>query len=181
MAANLTPQYLKAQEAYRRATTKDEELKWLEVMFKELPNKFPSSAYALDAYYYQALSLYYIGSTNDLQQALEAQGALALAVQREVSLVVGALRRRVEAGDVVGLRRDDVDVLRRHGLLAELRDQRGDDVRTPARRYDDGRAVPVNRTDGCALRHNGRWIELIHDLLHTATRRDSRAAHGDFP
>ncbi len=35
-----------------------------------------------------------------VQQALEAQGALALAVQREVSLVVGALRRRVEAGDV---------------------------------------------------------------------------------
>jgi ribosome-interacting GTPase 1 len=37
MAANLTPQYLKAQEAYRRAATKDDELRWLEVMFKELP------------------------------------------------------------------------------------------------------------------------------------------------
>jgi len=37
MAANLTPQYLKAQESYRRAATKEEELKWLEVMFKELP------------------------------------------------------------------------------------------------------------------------------------------------
>jgi ribosome-interacting GTPase 1 len=37
MAVNLTPQYHKAQESYRRATTKDEELKWLEVMFKELP------------------------------------------------------------------------------------------------------------------------------------------------
>lgn len=37
MAANLTPQYLKAQEAYRRAATAEEELKWLEVMYKEIP------------------------------------------------------------------------------------------------------------------------------------------------
>src|SRR4051812_7760783 len=37
MAANLTPQYLKAQEAYRRAATTEDELKWLEVMLKELP------------------------------------------------------------------------------------------------------------------------------------------------
>lgn len=37
MAANLTPQYLKAEESYRRAQTPDEELKWLEVMLKELP------------------------------------------------------------------------------------------------------------------------------------------------
>jgi ribosome-interacting GTPase 1 len=37
MAANLTPQYLKAQEAYRRAQTAEEELKWLEVMYKEIP------------------------------------------------------------------------------------------------------------------------------------------------
>lgn len=37
MAVNLTPQYLKAQEAYRRATTTEEELKWLEVMYVELP------------------------------------------------------------------------------------------------------------------------------------------------
>jgi uncharacterized protein len=37
MAANLTPQYLKAQEAYRKAATPEEELKWLEVMFKEIP------------------------------------------------------------------------------------------------------------------------------------------------
>jgi uncharacterized protein len=37
MAANLTPQYLKAEEAYRRAATADEELKWLEVMLREMP------------------------------------------------------------------------------------------------------------------------------------------------
>lgn len=37
MAANLTPQYLKAEEAYRRAATSEEELKWLEVMLRELP------------------------------------------------------------------------------------------------------------------------------------------------
>jgi len=37
MAANLTPQYLKAQEAYRRSATADEELKWLEVMLREIP------------------------------------------------------------------------------------------------------------------------------------------------
>jgi HEAT repeat protein len=45
-------------------------------LFKELPAKFPSSTYALDAYYYQALSLYYIGSTSELQQALDALSAL---------------------------------------------------------------------------------------------------------
>src|SRR5690606_34111226 len=32
MAANLTPQYLKAEEAYRRAATTEEEIQWLEVM-----------------------------------------------------------------------------------------------------------------------------------------------------
>jgi ribosome-interacting GTPase 1 len=37
MAANLTPQYLKAQEAYRRAATTEEEIKWLEVMLREMP------------------------------------------------------------------------------------------------------------------------------------------------
>jgi len=37
MATNLTPQYHKAEEAYRRATTVDEELKWLEVMLREMP------------------------------------------------------------------------------------------------------------------------------------------------
>lgn len=37
MAANLTPQYLKAEEAYRRASTPDEELQWLEVMLREMP------------------------------------------------------------------------------------------------------------------------------------------------
>ena len=45
-------------------------------LFKDLPGKFPSSAYALDAYYYQALSLYYIGTTTDLQAALDALGSL---------------------------------------------------------------------------------------------------------
>ena len=37
MAANLTPQYLKAEENYRRASTPDEELKWLQIMFAEIP------------------------------------------------------------------------------------------------------------------------------------------------
>jgi ribosome-interacting GTPase 1 len=37
MAANLTPQYHKAEEAYRRATTTEDELKWLEVMLREIP------------------------------------------------------------------------------------------------------------------------------------------------
>ncbi|MBL9080222.1 MAG: TGS domain-containing protein [Planctomycetales bacterium] len=37
MAVNLTPQYHKAQDAYRRAASVEEELKWLEVMYKELP------------------------------------------------------------------------------------------------------------------------------------------------
>jgi len=37
MPANLTPQYLKAEEAYRRATTLEEELKCLQVMLQEIP------------------------------------------------------------------------------------------------------------------------------------------------
>jgi len=37
MATNLTPQYHKAEEQYRRAATTEEELKWLEVMFREMP------------------------------------------------------------------------------------------------------------------------------------------------
>ncbi len=37
MAANLTPQYLKAQEEYRRAATPEDELRWLQVMLKEIP------------------------------------------------------------------------------------------------------------------------------------------------
>lgn len=37
MPANLTQQYLKAEEAYRRATTPDEELKCLQVMLQEIP------------------------------------------------------------------------------------------------------------------------------------------------
>ena len=37
MAANLTPQYLKAEEQYRRATTTEDELKALEVMLREMP------------------------------------------------------------------------------------------------------------------------------------------------
>jgi uncharacterized protein len=37
MPANLTPQYLKAEEEYRRAATPEEELRALEAMFRELP------------------------------------------------------------------------------------------------------------------------------------------------
>ena len=37
MAANLTPQYLRAEEEYRRAQTPEEELRWLQVMFAEIP------------------------------------------------------------------------------------------------------------------------------------------------
>lgn len=37
MATNLTPQYHKAEEEYRRAQTTEEELKWLEVMLREMP------------------------------------------------------------------------------------------------------------------------------------------------
>ena len=37
MPANLTPQYLKAEEEYRRASTPDEELKCLQVMLAEIP------------------------------------------------------------------------------------------------------------------------------------------------
>ena len=37
MATNLTPQYHKAEEQYRRAATTEEELKWLEVMLREMP------------------------------------------------------------------------------------------------------------------------------------------------
>lgn len=37
MPANLTPQYLKAEEEYRRATSPDEELRCLEVMLREIP------------------------------------------------------------------------------------------------------------------------------------------------
>ncbi len=37
MAANLTQQYKKAEDNYRRATTPEEELKWLQVMFAEMP------------------------------------------------------------------------------------------------------------------------------------------------
>jgi uncharacterized protein len=37
MATNLTPQYHKAEEQYRRATTTEEELHWLEIMYREMP------------------------------------------------------------------------------------------------------------------------------------------------
>ena len=37
MPANLTQQYLKAEENYRRATTLEEELQCLQVMMKEIP------------------------------------------------------------------------------------------------------------------------------------------------
>ncbi len=37
MAVNLTPQYHRAEEEFRRASTPEEELRWLEEMYKELP------------------------------------------------------------------------------------------------------------------------------------------------
>lgn len=37
MATNLTPQYHKAEEEYRRAATTEEELRWLEIMYREMP------------------------------------------------------------------------------------------------------------------------------------------------
>lgn len=37
MPANLTPQYHKAEEAFRRATTPDEELRCLQIMLREIP------------------------------------------------------------------------------------------------------------------------------------------------
>ncbi len=37
MPANLTPQYLKAEAEYRRASTLEEELKWLQIMLQEIP------------------------------------------------------------------------------------------------------------------------------------------------
>jgi len=37
MPANLTQQYLKAEAEYRRASTLEEELEWLQVMLRELP------------------------------------------------------------------------------------------------------------------------------------------------
>lgn len=37
MATNLTPQYHRAEEEYRRAATLEDEIKWLEVMFREMP------------------------------------------------------------------------------------------------------------------------------------------------
>ncbi|NUQ63688.1 MAG: 50S ribosome-binding GTPase [Pirellulales bacterium] len=37
MPANLTPQYLKAEEEYRRATTLEEELRCLQIMLQEIP------------------------------------------------------------------------------------------------------------------------------------------------
>ncbi|HKD37327.1 MAG TPA: GTPase [Pirellulales bacterium] len=36
MATNLTPQYHKAEEQYRRAATTEEELHWLEIMYREM-------------------------------------------------------------------------------------------------------------------------------------------------
>ncbi|MBI2797428.1 MAG: HEAT repeat domain-containing protein [Gemmatimonadetes bacterium] len=41
-------------------------------LFKELPVKFPTSAYAADSPYWQAFCLYRIGGTADLQEALQA-------------------------------------------------------------------------------------------------------------
>ncbi len=48
MAANLTPQYLKAEEQYRRAASKEEELRWLEVMLREMPKHKASEKLQMD-------------------------------------------------------------------------------------------------------------------------------------
>jgi len=48
MAVNLTPQYHKAQEEYRRAATPEDELKWLQVMWKELPKHKASEKVQVD-------------------------------------------------------------------------------------------------------------------------------------
>ncbi|MBI1810124.1 MAG: HEAT repeat domain-containing protein [Gemmatimonadetes bacterium] len=47
---------------YRRAAS----------LFKDLPQRFPNSAYASDAPYWQAFALYRIGGTGELQEALAA-------------------------------------------------------------------------------------------------------------
>lgn len=47
---------------YRRAAT----------IFRELPTKFPSSAYQADALYWQSFALYRIGGSTELRAALEA-------------------------------------------------------------------------------------------------------------
>ncbi len=41
-------------------------------LFKDIPSKFPNSAYAADALYWQAFSLYRIGGTAEMQEALSA-------------------------------------------------------------------------------------------------------------
>ena len=48
MAANLTPQYLKAEEQYRRAATAEEELRWLQVMLQEMPKHKASEKLQMD-------------------------------------------------------------------------------------------------------------------------------------
>jgi ribosome-interacting GTPase 1 len=48
MANNLTPQYRKAEEEYRRAATLEEELEWLQVMFKEMPKHKASEKLQVD-------------------------------------------------------------------------------------------------------------------------------------
>ena len=39
MATNLTPRYHKAEEQYRRAATTEDELHWLEIMYREMPKQ----------------------------------------------------------------------------------------------------------------------------------------------
>lgn len=41
-------------------------------LFKDIPSKYPNSAYAADALYWQAFSLYRIGGTAEMQEALAA-------------------------------------------------------------------------------------------------------------
>lgn len=48
MAVNATPQYRKAEEEYRRASTPDEQIRWLEEMLKELPKHKASEKVQMD-------------------------------------------------------------------------------------------------------------------------------------
>lgn len=59
--------YKQAHELLRRG-----EYRRAAAIFRELPAKFPSSAYQADALYWQAFALYRIGGTAELRSALEA-------------------------------------------------------------------------------------------------------------
>jgi HEAT repeat protein/TolA-binding protein len=68
-------------------------------LFKELPQKFKYSQYAVDAMYWQAHSLYRVGSTSDLQEALQVLETLKATYPtsriRGSNADVGALQVRI--------------------------------------------------------------------------------------